>query len=188
MFSALPPKPTSPGAPGIVDEARPSLPAETPTLHMICGKIAAGKSTLARRLADAPATILISEDVWLATLYRDEQRTVAEYARNARRLREVMGGHVEALLRAGLSVVLDFPANTVANRQWMRGLFEKAGARHRLHVIDVPDAVCKARLRQRNAAGTHQFTVSDAEFDEITGFLVPPSADEGFETTVYRDA
>jgi hypothetical protein len=43
-------------------------------------------------------------------------------------------------------------------------------------------------LRQRNAAGTHEFTVSDAEFDEITGYLVPPSADEGFETTVYRDA
>ena len=54
--------------------------------------------------------------------------------------------------------------------------------------LDVPDAVCKARLRQRNAAGTHEFTVSDAEFDEITGYLVPPSADEGFETTVYRDA
>jgi predicted kinase len=162
--------------------------AETPTLHMICGKIAAGKSTLARRLADAPATIVISEDVWLSTLYADEQRTVAEYARNARRLRAVMGGHIEALLRAGLSVVLDFPANTVANRQWMRGLFEKAGAAHRLHFIDLPDAVCKARLRQRNTAGTHQFTVTDAEFDEITGYLVPPSADEGFETTIYRDA
>ncbi len=129
---------------------RPSLAAKTPTLHMICGKIAAGKSTLARRLADAPATILIREDVWLATLYRDEQRTVAEYARNARRLREV--------------------------------------AAHRLHFIDVPDAVCKTRLRQRNAAGTHEFTVSDAEFDEITGYLVPPSADEGFEMIVYRDA
>ncbi len=159
-----------------------------PTLHMICGKIAAGKSTLARRLADAAATILIGEDVWLSTLYPDEQRTVAEYARNSRRLRVVMGGHIEALLRAGLSVVLDFPANTVANRQWMRSIFEKAGAAHRLHFIDLPDAVCKARLRQRNVAGTHQFTVTDAEFDEITGYLVPPSADEGFETTIYRDA
>ena len=57
------------------------------TLHMICGKIAAGKSTLARCLADAPAMILISEDVWLSTLYPGEQRTVAEYARNSRRLR-----------------------------------------------------------------------------------------------------
>jgi predicted kinase len=160
---------------------------KTPTLHMICGKAAAGKSTLARRLAAAPNTILISEDAWLSTLYRDEQRTIADYARNSRRLRDVMGDHIEALLRAGLSVVLDFPANTVANRQWMRGLFEKAGAAHRLHFLDVTDAVCKARLRQRNAAGTHEFTVSDAEFDEITSYFVPPSAAEGFETTVYRE-
>ena len=165
-----------------------SVAAGTPTLHMICGKIAAGKSTLARRLADAPATILISEDIWLSTLYPEEQRTVAEYARNSRRLRAVMGGHIEALLRAGLSVVLDFPANTVANRQWMRSIFEKAGAGHRLHFIDLPNAVCKARLRQRNVAGTHQVTVTDAEFDQITAYLVPPSAEEGFETTIYRDA
>jgi predicted kinase len=165
-----------------------SVAAGTPTLHMICGKIAAGKSTLARRLADAPATILISEDVWLSTLYPGEQRTVAEYARNSRRLRAVMSGHIEALLRTGLSVVLDFPANTVANRQWMRSIFEKAGAGHRLHFIDLPNAVCKARLRQRNVAGTHQFTVTDAEFDQITAYLVPPSAEEGFETTIYRDA
>src|SRR3977135_4074952 len=107
---------------------RPSLAAEKPTLHMICGKIAAGKSTLARRLADAPAPILISEAGWVGALYRDEQRAVAEYARNARRLREVMGGHIEDLLRAGLSVVLDFHANTVATRQWMRGPLETAGA------------------------------------------------------------
>src|SRR5260370_38222139 len=135
---------------------------------MICGKIAAGKSTLARRRADAPATILICEDVWLATLYPDEQQTVADYARNSRRLREVMGGHVEALLRAGLSVVLDFPANTITNRQWMRGLFETAGAADRLHFIDVPEAGCKTRLLQRSAAGTHEFNVSEAALDAIT--------------------
>ena len=29
----------------------------TPVLHMVCGKIGAGKSTLARRLAAAPATV-----------------------------------------------------------------------------------------------------------------------------------
>ena len=37
-----------------------------PTLHLVCGKIAAGKSTLANRLANAPATVLISEDYWMS--------------------------------------------------------------------------------------------------------------------------
>ena len=155
------------------------------TFHMICGKIAAGKSTLATRLGERPGTIRISEDAWLACLYKDEQKTIEDYVRNARRLREAMGDHVVALLDAGLSVVLDFPANTPASRQWMRSLFERAGAEHRLHFLDLPDEVCKARLRARNAAGTHAFNVSDAEFDLFTSYFVPPSADEGFTVTFH---
>jgi predicted kinase len=155
---------------------------------MICGKAAAGKSTLAARLADAPGTILISEDAWTSRLFKPEMQTIADYARYSRRLREAMGPHIQALLKAGLSVVLDFPANTLANRQWMRSLFEGAGAAHRLHFLDVTDDICKQRLRRRNASGTHEFTVSDAEFDEITSYFVAPIAAEGFETTVYRDA
>jgi hypothetical protein len=45
--------------------------------------------------------------VWLGTLYRDEQKTLEDYVRNSRRLREVMGDHVVALLKTGVSVVLD---------------------------------------------------------------------------------
>jgi len=156
------------------------------TLHMICGKIAAGKSTLATELASRSATIRISEDAWLSCLYKNEQKTIEDYARNSRRLREVMGDHVVTLLRAGLSVVLDFPANTPASRQWMRGLFERAGARHRLHFLDVADDICKARLRARNAAGTHAFNATDAEFDLFTSYFVPPSADEGFLVETCR--
>ena len=158
------------------------------TLHMICGKIAAGKSTLAARLTAQPGTIRISEDAWLACLYKDEQKTIEDYVRNSRRLREVMGDHIVALLEAGLSVVLDFPANTPASRQWMRSLFERAGASHQLHFLDVPDDVCKARLRARNAAGTHAYNVSDAEFDLFTSYFVPPSADEGFEVTFHGES
>jgi predicted kinase len=155
-------------------------------LHMLCGKIAAGKSTLARQLASQPLTVLIREDDWTSRLYKDELRTLEDYIRYSRRLREAMGGHVEALLKAGVSVVLDFPANTVASRQWMRDIFEHAGVAHRLHYLDVPDDVCRARLRQRNADGTHEFVVSDAEFDQFTSYFVPPSKEERFEVIVYN--
>lgn len=156
-----------------------------PVLHLICGKAASGKSTLARRLGESPATVVISEDFWLARLYRDEQKTIEDYIRNSRRLREVMGPHVEALLRAGLSIVLDFPANTVAMRQWMLSLTQSAGTDHRLHFLDVSDEVCKSRLRQRNDEGTHEFSVTDAEFDQITRYFVPPAASEGLHIVVY---
>ncbi len=157
----------------------------SPTLYLFCGKIAAGKSTLARRVAASSGGLLVSEDVWLARLYPDEIRSIADYARYAARLRAAMGDHLQALLGAGLSVVLDFPANTVAARQWMRGLFESAAAGHELHYLDLPDAVCKARLRERNRAGSHHFAPDEADFDRITRHFVPPDPKEGFNLVVH---
>lgn len=154
-------------------------------LHLICGKIAAGKSSLAAKLGSQPGTIVISEDQWLARLYPGEQNTLADYARNAARLRNVIGPHVVALLRAGLSVVLEFPANTLANRAWMRQLFEDAGVAHQLHYLDVSDATCKERLRGRNARGEHEFMVTDAQFDLITRHFMAPTANEGFNLIVH---
>jgi predicted kinase len=39
------------------------------TLYLLCGKIAAGKSSLARQLAARPQTLLIEMDVWMSTLF-----------------------------------------------------------------------------------------------------------------------
>lgn len=155
-------------------------PDRQPTLHMLCGKIAAGKSTLARNLASQPKTALISEDEWLSRLYPGEIKTVGDYARCAARLRDAMGPHVEHLLRAGISVVLDFPANTPDTRSWQRKVFENARVPHSLHYLDVADEECKRRLRQRNEDGTHRYTTSEAEFDAITKYFVAPAKEEGF--------
>lgn len=154
-------------------------------LHMVCGKIGSGKSTLTQRLAAEPNTVLVSEDAWLARLYPNEIHAIADYVRCAGRLRDAMAGHIEALLAAGMSVVLDFPSNTVTTRAWGRGIFEKAGATHRLHYLDVPDQVCKARLRARNLSGEHPFETTDAEFDQITSHFVAPTVEEGYHIVRY---
>ena len=160
-------------------------PARTPTLYLLCGKIAAGKSTLARRLTARPATLLISEDHWTSHLFSDELKTIKDYGRLSARLRAAMGPHVAEILRQGLSVVLDVPANTVGNHNWMRSLFTEAKAAHELHLLDVPDAICKERLRARNASGVHPFQASDAEYDQFTSYFVPPGPDEGFNVVVH---
>lgn len=151
-----------------------------PTLHLVCGKIAAGKSALTARLAAQANTILISEDEWLASLYPGEIHALADYVRCAARLRGVMGAHVAALLRAGSTVVLDFPANTPTTRQWMLGIATNAGTQHCLHYLVVSDEECKRRLRLRNEEGKHRFNTSDAQFDEITSYFIPPAPHEGF--------
>lgn len=157
-----------------------------PTLYLLCGKIAAGKSTLARQLSARPATLLVSEDHWTSTLYADDLKTIEDYVRLSARLRAAMTPHVVDILHRGLSVVLDFPANTVRQRSWMRSLIDAAGVPHELHYLDLPDELCKRRLRQRNAGGGHQFQVSDAEYEQFTAHFVPPGAEEGFNVVVHK--
>lgn len=158
----------------------------TPTLHIICGKAASGKSTLTASLGQAAGTVVIAEDNWLAALYGDQMSSISDYVRCAAKLREVMGPHVVSLLMAGLSVVLDFPANTIATRTWMRGIAEGANAMHKLHYLDVPDELCKARLRARNAGGEHPFSVTHDQFDQLARHFVAPTEDEGFDIVLHR--
>src|SRR5690349_1838314 len=103
------------------------------TLHLLCGKIAAGKSSLAAKLGAAPLTVIVSEDKWTAHLFGSEMATVEDYVRCSAKLRAAMGPHLVDLLKAGVSVVLDFPANTLGNRAWMKQLADEAGVPHRLH-------------------------------------------------------
>ncbi len=104
------------------------MSASNATLHMLCGKIAAGKSTLSGRLGAARNTIVISEDSWIAQLYPSEIKALGDYFERCERLRGTLAPHIVELLRVGISIVRDFHANTVLSRRWMRALFEEAGA------------------------------------------------------------
>lgn len=156
-------------------------------LHMVCGKIASGKSTLTARLVNAQRAVLISEDVWMARLYRDEIHTLADYVRCAGRIKTVLTDHIQSILSAGVSVVLDFPFNTTDTRAWGHSLFWTAGCEHRLHYLDVSDEICKARLMARNASGEHPFQTSEAQYELITRYFVPPARSEGFDIVVYDE-
>lgn len=151
-----------------------------PVLHFMCGKVAAGKSTLAHSLSQDPHAVLLSEDRWLAPLFGDQMTSLGDYARCSGRLRTAMTPHIRDLLDTGLTVVLDFAANTRDQRRWMRELIDLSGVHHQLHYLDLSDETCLARLRIRNASGTHPFTVSPKQFAQISAYFEPPHPDEGF--------
>jgi predicted kinase len=155
-------------------------------LHLLCGRIAAGKSTLADALSAVPGTIRLNEDDRTATLYPGEIATAEDFRVRTARIEALLGPHVEALLRAGLDVVLDLHANTVARRAWMKGIVERSSASHRLHWLDVPEGTCLERLHARNARGEHRYVVDDATAATFTRFFVPPGPDEGFDVVVHR--
>lgn len=151
-----------------------------PVLYLLCGKIASGKSTAAVEISRATGAIVIAEDTWLKTLFGGLMTTGGDYVRFSGLLRNAMAPHIAALLRGGVSVVLDFAANTLKQRAWMREILAKTGASHELHYLDVADDVCLARLRARNAEGKHAFAATEEQFHAFARHFAPPMPDEGF--------
>jgi predicted kinase len=156
-------------------------------LLFLCGKMAAGKSTLARELAEREGAILLVQDELLERLYPAEIVDIADFARCSARLRSAIAPHVRALLAKRVSVVLDFPGNTTAQRAWFRELFEAASAAHELHYIVASDELCRRQLagRSRHLPPGTPWTTA-AEFNAITAWFEPPSEDERFNVVRHE--
>ena len=168
---------------------RANLSESKATLHFLCGKMAAGKTTLSRKLAAAHRAILVCEDLWLQRLYPVEITDFESYLKYSERLKEVVAPHVQALLAHGLSVVLDYPANVPKARAWVRQIFEAAGANHVLHFVNTPNEVCKAQLAKRNREKPEgSMEMSEEQFDRITSLFRPPEPSENFTIQVYSSA
>ena len=155
------------------------------TLMFLCGKMAAGKSTLSRQLAERQDAVLVVQDEFLAALFPGEIVDVPAFVERYGRLQTALAPHIRALLTRGVSVVLDFVGNTRTQRAWFRTLVDGTGAELELHYVEASDALCKRQLEQRSAhlpPGTAW--TSDTEFDAITALFQAPADDEGF--TVIR--
>ena len=163
----------------------PTIMSPTPTLHFLCGKAGAGKTTVAKNLARGCAATLISEDVWLARLFGERVKTFDDYVCCSKRLKTVIGPLATDLLAAGHCVVLDFPANTKSGRSWFRSIFEGAGVAHVLHFVRTSDQTCLERIARRNderPEGSHHLSAED--FTYISSFFEAPEPDEGFNVNV----
>jgi predicted kinase len=162
--------------------------AEMPTtkhssskLIFLCGKMAAGKSTLARELAKRDNAILLVQDEWLAALFPGEITDIPAFVKCVSKLEQALMPLICDLLSRGMSIVLDFAANTQKQRVWFRELIERTKVPHELHFVDAPDALCLAQLAERSkglSAGARWTT--EAEFAAVTAYFQPPSQGEQF--------
>ena len=156
------------------------------TLFFLCGKMAAGKSTLARELAARENAMLFEQDHWVETLFPHMIVNVATYLEYSGRINKLIAPIVVDVLKRGTPVVMDFPGNTVNQRAWFRSIIDQAGAEHELHFVDTPDDVCKAQLKARSAhlpPGTQWTT--DEDFELISSHFRAPAPEERFNVVLH---
>ena len=157
-----------------------------PTLHFMCGKAGAGKTTVASRLAQEQAALLLSEDIWMKRLFGDQMKSFDDYLHFSPKLKSVVGPLAVKLLKSGNHVILDFQANTKAGRSFFRSVFEQAGAAHVLHFVQASDQLCLERIAKRNIErpeGSHHLT--EEVFALVSSYFEAPESDEGFNVKLH---
>ncbi|MBW4467113.1 MAG: ATP-binding protein [Pegethrix bostrychoides GSE-TBD4-15B] len=150
-------------------------------LTFFCGKMGAGKSTKASEIAREVNAVLLSEDEWLASLYPNKISSLNDYIEYSNLLKPQIKKLVQAILSSGTNVVMDFPANTLSQRDWFRSIFSEIEAPHSLVYIDLPNEICLKQIGKRCIEQPERAATDTAEmFEQVTKYFMAPTSEEGF--------
>jgi len=154
-------------------------------LILLCGKMGAGKSTKSIELAQKRNAVLISEDTWLETLYPNQIRSFDDYRMYSNLIKPLVKSLAQDILTSGSDVVMDFPANTVTQREWLKSISSEIEASHELIYLKVSNATCLEQIaKRRQEIPSREATDTEEMFQTVTQFFMEPTEDEGLNLTI----
>ena len=119
-----------------------------PRLVLLCGLPAAGKTTVARELADAYGAVQLNADEWKLALgidpFDDDARV---------RLETQLLALTKRLLTLGTSVILEWGFWARVERDELRDMARSLGAEVELRFLDIPYEELVRRVVERTANG-----------------------------------
>jgi predicted kinase len=105
--------------------------------------------TKAEAIANETKVILISEDDWLAVIYPNLITTIEDYKKYSDLLKPQIRKLTQSILQIGQDVLLNFPANTIQQRKWLKEISTEIDAPHILYFLDVSNEVCLEQIKKR---------------------------------------
>jgi predicted kinase len=146
----------------------------TPTLFVMVGLPASGKSTLAKQIEEERPALRLTPDEWMIPLFNDN---------DANGKRNVLEGRFIWLalhaLRCGVDVVLDFGVWSKDERTALRALAVAVGASCELVYLKI-DEDKQRRWRDGRASNEPEatFYITDEDLDGYRRRFVPPDGAE----------
>ena len=163
-----------------------------PTLHLISGLPASGKTTYALRLREETKGILFCLDRWLITAFGKYSIATTGQEEHTRRVlacRELIWESAAEFLRRSVDVILDDGFFYREHRMGHVTLATDLGADSTIHFINSPMEVVRDRLERRNAdLPRYNFYIDPSTLDTFLSMFEPPSRDEGARLEVAEES
>lgn len=144
-----------------------------PTLYIFVGYPGAGKTTIARIVAEATQ----GKHIW-TDKERVEMFGPSYDAAQSDELYDVLNRQAEDYLREGYDVIFDTNFNYQSDRERMRRIAEAAGADMKLIWLVTPENVAYRRAIVDSGGHRSYIDMTKDDFDRIVSHLEPPSPDE----------
>ena len=153
-------------------------------MHLICGPTGAGKTTYARKVAEASGAVRFSIDEWMSALFwmdAPDPFPPAWAMGRVERSAALIWRTAADVCRRDVPCVLEIGLTTVAARARYAGLAREAGFAVRLHLVDAPVDERWERVETRNLAPEADqlpFKVTREMFDFVETMWERPTAAE----------
>lgn len=149
---------------------------QQPELFLMVGYPGSGKSTTSRIIHELTGAIHIWADHERGKMFAEPTHAKAE----SRQLYDVLNARVEALLEEGKSVIFDTNFNFYKDRQLMREIAARHGAKATLVWIRTDKELAKQRATHITHSYRNGYTVSmpPENFDRMARNLQPPRRSE----------
>jgi predicted kinase len=149
------------------------------TLTFFCGKMGAGKTSMSVDISRENNAVLLSEDDWLTQTYPNQITNFDEYLKFSRQIKPLVKKLAQSILLTGTNVVMDFPANTVSQRDWFKTLVSEIDAPHKMIYLETSNEICLRHIAKRKVEQPERASFDTEEvFLQVTQYFEEPGETE----------
>ena len=145
-----------------------------PTVYLMAGLPASGKTTYAAALAQATGALRLNADEYVAAHFTAEE-SHADWDTCFAAAAEAIWAIADAQIAAGKDVILDVGFWTRENRDAAKARFTQPQARCVIYYMDTPEAEILARLEKRTGEIARR---NVQNFENLKKIFQPPEKDE----------
>ncbi len=148
-------------------------------LHIICGFVGSGKTTLAKKLEKHHKAIRFSTDEWMIELFNFNGDFGKKYRDSKKRCKEFIWKLAKEILLSGQDVILDFGFWSRKERSLFFRRAKKIGVDPVLYFLDIPiDELKKRVVARNNKLDKKTFKITTRWFNKWSPLFEAPKSSE----------